>query len=251
MPTALIADDDLGPRQQLRHTLRSIWPDLQVVAECASGTDAWDAFLQHEPQVCFLDVRMPGLTGIEVAQHIGMRAQTAFVIAPTDHARSAFDNGPLDYIVKPIEPTLLATVVAHLQARLRQPDTTLGQRLEALDRLAGQVRKPMPLEVLEAGSGREPQLVRADKVVFFESDARYTRVVHDDGETLVRTPLKDLLAQLDAGTFWQIHRNVIVNRRCVDRAVRLGDDSMVVTLRGRQEQLPVSRHFQPMFLDAA
>ena len=210
MPTALIADDEEAPRAQLLMALRGAWPGLRVVQECANGVDAWDAFLEHEPAVCFLDVRMPGLTGIEVAQRIGARAQVVFVTAHGDHALAAFDAGAVDYVLK-----------------------------------------PAPLEVIQAGIGKEVRLVRVADVVYFESDSRYTRVVYSeagvDAEVLIRTPLKELIAQLDATRFWQIHRAVIVNQRCIASAVRIDEGNMVLTLRGRSEKLPVSRHFQGLF----
>lgn len=252
MPTALIADDEEAPRAQLLMALRGAWPGLRVVQECANGVDAWDAFLEHEPAVCFLDVRMPGLTGIEVAQRIGARAQVVFVTAHGDHALAAFDAGAVDYVLNPVEPERIARAVARVQARLAAPAGTAPAELQALlNRLAGQVRKPAPLEVIQAGIGKEVRLVRVADVVYFESDSRYTRVVYReagvDAEVLIRTPLKELIAQLDAARFWQIHRAVIVNQRCIASAVRIDEGNMVLTLRGRSEKLPVSRHFQGLF----
>ena len=250
MPTALIADDEEAPRAQLALALRTAWPELQLVAECVNGVDAWDAFLEHEPEVCFLDVRMPGLTGIEVAQRIGGRAHIVFVTAYGDHALAAFDAGAVDYVMKPVEPERLAQTVARLKARSASP----VDLQELLNRLAGQVRRPAPVEVLQASVGKEVRLVQVEDVVYFESDARYTRVVYadgrddaGDGEVLIRTPLKELLAQLDPARFWQVHRSVIVNHRHVISALRIDEGSMVLTLRGRQEKLPVSRHFQGLF----
>jgi DNA-binding LytR/AlgR family response regulator len=245
--TALVADDEEAPRAQLLAALARTWPALKVVAEAANGVDAWDAFLEHDPQVCFLDVRMPGLTGIEVAQRIGARAQVVFVTAFGDHALAAFDAGAVDYVLKPVDDERLAQAVARVQARLVRPAAVAADLQSLLDRLAGQIRRPAPLEVIQAGIGKEVRLVRVQDVVYFESDARYTRVVSADGEVLIRTPLKELLAQLDASQFWQIHRSVIVNQRHVASAVRIDEGNMVVTLRGRPERLPVSRHFQGLF----
>jgi DNA-binding LytR/AlgR family response regulator len=251
MLTALIADDEQAPREQLQLALARAWPDLQVVQTSANGVDAWDGFLEHEPAVCFLDVRMPGLSGIEVAQRIDGRAQVVFVSAFSDHALAAFDAGAVDYVLKPIDPDRLAQAVARVQARLAAPEGTGSELRALLERLAGQVRKPAPLEMIQAGIGKEVRLVRLDDVVYFESDTRYTRVVFDGpdgaGDVLIRTPLKELLAQLDANRFWQIHRSVIVNQRCIASAVRIDEGNMVLTLRGRTERLPVSRHFQGLF----
>jgi DNA-binding LytR/AlgR family response regulator len=255
MPTALIADDEEAPRAQLSIALRAAWPELQVLQECVNGVDAWDAFLEHEPDVCFLDVRMPGLTGIEVAQRIGARAHIAFVTAHGDHALAAFDAGAVDYVLKPVDVERLAQAVARLKAHLAAPSPAPADLQQLLNQLVGQVRKPAPLEVIQAGVGKEVRLVRVEDVVYFEADNRYTRVVYTElaggekheGEVLIRTPLKELIAQLDAAQFWQIHRGTIVNCRHIASAVRVDEGNMVVTLRGRAERLPVSRHFQGLF----
>jgi DNA-binding LytR/AlgR family response regulator len=251
MPTALIADDEDAPRDQLRLALQRAWPELEVVAASVNGVDAWDAFLEHEPEVCFLDVRMPGLTGIEVAQRIAGRAQVVFVTAHGDHALAAFDAGAVDYVLKPVEEARLDQALERIKARLAAPVSTRTDLQQLLNQLAGQVRKPVPLEVLQAGVGKEVRLVRVDDVVYFESDTRYTRVVYagdeGDAEVLIRTPLKELLAQLDPARFWQVHRSVIVNQRHIAAAVRIDEGNMVLSLRGRSERLPVSRHFQGLF----
>ena len=247
MPTALIADDEEAPRAQLAQTLARVWPELQIVQEYVNGVDAWDGFLEHEPQVCFLDVRMPGLTGIEVAQRIGTRAHVVFVTAFGDHALAAFDAGAVDYVLKPVDAERLAQACARVKARLDTPGGTPADLRALLDQLVGQVRKPAPLEVIQAGIGKEVRLVQVQDVIYFESDSRYTRVVYTDGEALIRTPLKELLAQLDPQRFWQIHRSVVVNQRCIASAQRIDEGTMVLTLRGRDEKLPVSRHFQNLF----
>jgi DNA-binding LytR/AlgR family response regulator len=247
MPTALIADDEEAPRLQLLLALRKAWPELGIVAEAVNGVDAWDAFLELEPQVAFLDVRMPGLTGIEVAQRIGPRSHIVFVTAHGDHALAAFDAGAIDYVLKPVDEARLAEVIERVQTRLAAPGAAPLDLQSLLDRLAGQVRKPAPLDVIQAGVGKEVRLVPVEDVVYFEADARYTRVVYDQGDVLIRTPLKELLAQLDTGKFWQVHRSVIVNRRHIASAHRLDEGQMVLSLRDRSEKLPVSRHFQGLF----
>ena len=251
MPTALIADDEEAPRAQLLMALSGVWPELQIVQECVNGVDAWDAFLEHEPDVCFLDVRMPGLTGIEVAQRIGSRSHIVFVTAYGDHALAAFDAGAVDYVLKPVDAERLAQAVARVKSRLAAPSAAPADLQALLNQLVGQVRKPAPLDVIQAGVGKEVRLVRIEDVIYFESDSRYTRVVYaepqGEGEVLIRTPLKELIAQLDPAKFWQIHRSIIVNQRHIASAVRVDEGNMVLTLRGRSEKLPVSRHFQGLF----
>ena len=250
-PTALIADDEEAPRAQLQTALRTAWPELQVVQECANGIDAWDAFLEHEPQVCFLDVRMPGLTGIEVAQRIGGGAHVVFVAVSGDHVLSAFEAGPADHVLKPIDAERLGQVVVQVETRLAAPGGAPADLRQLLARLVGQVRRPAPLEAIQAGVGMESRLVRLDDVVYFESEGRSTRVVHAEaagtGEVLIRTPLKELLAQLDPARFWQVHRSVIVNPLHIASALRVDEANMVLTLNGRDERLPVARHFQGLF----
>ncbi len=264
--TALIADDEEAPRAQLLAALTLAWPELQVVAECANGVDAWDAYLEHEPAVCFLDIRMPGLTGIEVAQRIGGRAQVVFVTAYGDHALAAFDAGAVDYVLKPVEPARLTQAVQRVRTRAAAvqgqsagalagpadpPSAQQAAVAELLARLAadmaGKLHRPAALEVIQASVGKEVRLIRTDDVIYFESDARYTRVVHADGEALIRTPLKELLAQLDSQRFWQIHRSLIVNHRHIAAAVRVDEGTMHLSLRSRPEKLAVSRHFQWLF----
>jgi DNA-binding LytR/AlgR family response regulator len=251
MPTALIADDEEAPRAQLLTMLAEAWPELQVVQECINGVDAWDAFLEHEPEVCFLDVRMPGLTGIEVAQRIGARSHIVFVTAPGDHALGAFDAGAVDYLPKPVGAERLAQAVERVKSRLAAPSTAPADLRELLTQLVGQVRRPAPLDVIKAGVGKDARLLPVESVVYFEADSRHTRVVYTDrdgdGEVLIRTPLKELIAQLDAATFWQIHRCTIVNHDHIANAVRIDEGNMALTLRGRSETLPVSRHFQGLF----
>jgi DNA-binding LytR/AlgR family response regulator len=253
MTSALIADDEEGPREQLRAALQQVWPALQVVAVAHNGADAWDAFLEHAPEVCFLDIRMPGMSGLDVARRIGVQqgppAQVVLVTAFDEHALAAFDAGAVDYVLKPVDTTRLAHTVARLQARR---SAAAAPDLQALiERLAAPLRKNAPLQVLQAGVGREVRLIRSDDVVYFESDARYTRVVYrgadGDAEALIRTPLKELLAQLDEQLFWQVHRSIIVNHRHIHSAVRVDEGHMHLTLRGRADKLPVSRHFQGLF----
>ena len=255
--TALIADDEEAPRAQLRAALAQAWPELSVVAECVHGVDAWDAFLEHEPDVCFVDIRMPGLSGIEVAQRIDGRVPVVLVTAHGDHALAAFDAGAVDYVLKPVEPQRLAQAIARVKERLAQasarPDMWPGMPVEMSELLArlatemsSKVRRPV-LEVIQAGVGKEVRLIRIDQVIYLESDARYTRVVHNGGEALIRTPLKELLAQLDEQRFWQVHRSIIVNHHHIAAAVRVDEGNMHLTLRERPEKLPVSRHFQGRF----
>ena len=250
-PTALVADDEEAPRAALVAALQQAWPELRIVAQAANGVDAWDAWLEHEPDLCFLDIRMPGLTGIAVAQRIAGRTPVVFVTAYGDHALAAFDAGAVDYLMKPVEPARLRQALARVRERVAAPAPAPAHLQTLLEQLAGQLRPAPRLDVIQAAVGKEVRLIRVDDVVYFEADARYTRVVYNtDGlgaEALVRTPLKELLAQLDERAFWQVHRSVIVNRLHIAAAVRVDEGVMHLTLRGRRDTLPVSRQFQGLF----
>lgn len=245
--TALIADDEEAPREQLRAALARLWPELRIVAASTNGAEAWDDCLAFEPAIAFLDIRMPGLTGLEVARRLAALAAPpliVFVTAFDDHALAAFEAGAVDYVLKPVDDARLAQALTRLRARLAQPapDTT------ALQRLLASLAPPRPVNrPIQAGVGREVHLIPPDEVIYFEADQRYTRVVHQGGDALIRTPLRELLTQLDPEQFWQIHRSVLVNSRRIARAIRVDEGTMVVTLRGRDEKLPVSRQFQALF----
>ncbi|CAN5150836.1 LytTR family DNA-binding domain-containing protein [soil metagenome] len=247
---ALIADDEEAPRAQLRAALGRLWPELAIVAASANGVDAWDDYLAHEPALCFLDIRMPGLSGLDVARRLSALAtppQIVFVTAYGDHALSAFEAGALDYVLKPVDDARLAQTLARVRARSAMAATAAPNAdLQTLLRQLLPASKPSSRPI-QASLGREITLIAPDDVVYFESDNRYTRVVHNGGEALIRTPLKELLAQLDADQFWQVHRSVLVNSRCIASATRIDENSMVIALRGRAEKLPVSRQFQALF----
>lgn len=245
--TALIADDEEAPREQLRAALGRLWPELAIVAASTNGVDAWDDCLAHEPAVAFLDIRMPGMTGLDVARRLSALATPpviVFVTAYDDHALAAFDAGAVDYVLKPVDDERLAQALARVRARVAQP----APDVSTLQRLLASLPAPKPApRPIQASVGREVLLIQPEDIVYFEADQRYTRVVHHGGDALIRTPLRELLTQLDPDQFWQIHRSVLVNSRCIAKAIRVDEGTMVVSLRGREERLPVSRQFQALF----
>jgi DNA-binding LytR/AlgR family response regulator len=252
-PTALIAEDEPLLREALAHQLAQVWPELEIVAQARNGREAIRLFEMWTPDVCFLDVRMPGISGVDVAQHVGRRAHIVFVTAYDRYAVQAFAQGALDYLVKPVELERLAATVTRLQERLQAaqpvPDTEA-----ALRRLAEQLQSDAqraPLRWIRAQTGNTLRLIAVDDVDYLRSDTKYTRLAwRDDSgapqEALVRTPLKDLLAQLEPTEFVQVHRAVLVNLRAIDHVTR-GDESAEIHLKGRQEVLPVSRSYLHLF----
>lgn len=256
-PTALIADDEPLLREALARQLAQAWPELEVVAQARNGREAIERFDALRPDVCFLDVHMPGLSGIEAAKHIGRRAHLVFVTAFDQYAVEAFAQGALDYLVKPVEPGRLAETVSRLQERLRMAQPAPNTE-ELLQQLAGQLARMQgsaagtPLRWIRAQVGNALRLIAADDIDYLRSDAKYTRVAWRDdagrpGEALVRTPLKDLAAQLDPQLFAQVHRSVVVNLKAVSHVTRGDNETADIHLKGRTEVLPVSRSFLHLF----
>lgn len=253
-PTALIADDEPLLRKQLARMLAAAWPALEVVASARNGREAVELFEAHRPDVCFLDVHMPGLSGVEAARYIDRRAQLVFVTAFDQYAVDAFRQGALDYLVKPVDAARLADTVGRLQERLRASTPSPGTD-ELIERIAAQLRrdaKPAPLRWLRVSVGNTLRLVAVEDVDFLRSDEKYTLVAwRGEGgracEGVVRTPLKELLAQLDADVFQQVHRSVVVNLRAIAQVVRGDNETAQIHLKTRGEVLPVSRAYLHLF----
>ena len=242
MPTALIADDEPLLRAQMKARLAEAWPELKVVAEAGNGAEAIELAARHEPDVAFLDIRLPVKSGLDVARALGGRCHVVFVTAYDEYAIAAFEEGAVDYILKPPAPERVATLVARLKARL-----TGGPRdLEALiARLAG--RGAGPLRWLRASLGPSMRLIAVDDVLYFQAEDKYTRVVTADGDALIRKPIRELYDELDAESFWQVHRGTIVNLRAIARVDRDWRGEPVIVLAGRSETLAVSRTFAHRF----
>jgi DNA-binding LytR/AlgR family response regulator len=249
--TCVIAEDEALLRQSLLDQLAEAWPQLQVVAACEDGASALEAIAEHQPQIAFLDIRMPGLTGLDVAAaaaQISPRTQIVFVTAYDQYAVDAFERGAIDYLLKPISADRLAATVQRLQARADRPDTEALSAL--LDRLGKQLPRDAdvePLTWLTASAGRETRLVLIDDVAYFRADNKYTTVVTADGEALLRTPIRELLARLDPTTFKQIHRSTIINLKAIAGIVRDDSGRGTVRLKSRPETLTVSAPYMALF----
>ena len=249
-PTALIAEDEPLLREALVKQLAEAWPELEVVAQARNGREALEEFAMRRPDVCFLDVHMPGVPGLEVARRIGRRAHVVFVTAFDQYAVEAFAQGALDYLVKPVEAPRLAETVARLKERLQSARfAPISQDL--LQQLADRLAQTDGLRWIKVQSGNTLHLISVDDIDYLRSDTKYTRIAwRNNGqpvESLVRTPLKDLAAQLDARHFAQVHRSVVVNLRSVSHVARGENETGDIHLRGRPEVLPVSRGYFHLF----
>lgn len=256
---ALIAEDEPLLLQGLRDDLRALWPELQVVAAVADGDSALQAALAQRPQVCFLDIRMPGASGLEVAQALAEDwpdgeafPLLVFVTAYDQYALQAFDAQAVDYLVKPLQRERLAECVQRLRARLaeRAPADALPQAMAQLRGLLAAVGArgtTERLEVIQAAVGNTVHLVPVDEVVYFEAADKYVRVVTAQREHLIRTSLRELLPRLDAQQFWQVHRGIVVRARSIASAQRHESGKLTLTLRERPEPLTVSRLYAHRF----
>jgi DNA-binding LytR/AlgR family response regulator len=256
-PTALIADDEPLLREALRRQLAITWPELEIVAEARNGREAVRLFDERHPDICFLDVHMPGLSGVHAANHIGRRAHLVFVTAYDHYAVEAFAQGALDYLLKPVEEARLAETVSRLRERLRSSrpaintEQLLQQLSEQLATLQGSGGRNEELRWIRAQAGKTVRLIGIDEVDYLRSDAKYTIVAWRDAgkpaEAVVRATLKELLPQLDAEQFAQVHRSVVVNLRAISHVKRHDNETAEIHLRGRDDVLPVSRNYLHLF----
>ncbi len=244
MTTALIAEDEPLLRAQLKARLADAWPELDVVAEASNGEEALQQAEAARPDIAFLDIRMPVRSGLEVAREIGGGCHIVFVTAYDEYAVAAFDEGAIDYILKPPSPERIAKVVARLKARLAAAPLDLSALLA---KLAPRDGASGPLKWIRASLGASMRMIAVDDVIYFQAGDKYTRVITADGEALIRKPIKELYEELDSETYWQIHRGTIVNLRAIARVDRDWRGEPVIVLRNRDEKLAVSRTFAHRF----
>jgi DNA-binding LytR/AlgR family response regulator len=257
--TAVVAEDEALLREALVAALRQAWPELELVAECADGGSALEAISETQPAVAFLDIRMPGLTGLEVAAAAlaaSPRTQVVFVTAYDQYAIDAFDKGAVDYLLKPIQPERLAQTVERLQARMAKEEGAAAGEQAALsamlDRLTAALPRKLataaePLAWITASTGNATRLIQVDDVLYFRADNKYTTVMTASGEALLRKPIKELLEVLDPSVFKQVHRSTVVNLKAIDS---IGRDELgrgLLKLKARPEVLVVSQPFMHLF----
>lgn len=249
MTRALIADDEPHLAQHLKQQLASLWPELQIVAVTDNGIEAAAAIADLEPDLAFLDIRMPGMSGLEVAQGIEGGTRTIFVTAYDEYAVQAFEHAALDYLLKPLRTERLRRTIERVQAGLAAPANGDAALAQALRRLMGQsAGEYLPhLRYLRAGKGGMVHNIAVGEVLFFQADDKYTVVRTAGDEYLIRTPIAELAARLDPDEFRQVHRATIVNLAHLAGTRRDEASRLFLRMRGTDIELPVSRAYVPLF----
>jgi DNA-binding LytR/AlgR family response regulator len=242
--TAVIAEDEPLLRAELKEHLTRLWPALRIAAEAEDGIDALDALERCKPQVMFLDIEMPGLSGLEVARAASGRCHVVFVTAYDQHAVAAFEQGAVDYVMKPFNAARLVTTIARLRQRLNAEPAQLDGLLKSL---AVSVRSRGYLRWIRASQGQNVRILTADEVCYFKADNKYTLVVTADTESLISKPIKELVAELDPEIFWPVHRGVVVNVNAIALAHRKLNGQFELRLKSRGETLSVSEAFAYRF----
>jgi DNA-binding LytR/AlgR family response regulator len=246
MPTAIIADDERLMRDQLKLRLNQVWPELEILDEAKNGDEAIAMVEQHQPDFAFLDIRMPGKTGLEAAQAIGPNAHIVFITAYDQYAVEAFERGAVDYVLKPAEAERLQVTVERLKARLANPPADMSSMLSQLAKQMG-LAKQSYLQWIQASIGQELRLIPVEEILFFQSDEKYTRVQTARFEALIRKPVRDLAEELNPELFWQIHRSTLVNVNAIEGVTRDMRGRHLVLIKGQPDKLEVSRSFVHLF----
>jgi DNA-binding LytR/AlgR family response regulator len=243
-PSAIIAEDEPLIRGEIRELLASLWPDLDVIDEVGDGIAALAAIGRRVPDVVFLDIQMPGLNGLEVAQRLSGRAHVVFITAFDQYAVAAFEQGALDYVLKPISAARMQVAIERLRSRLTEAPADLGRIAELLKEM---VPAEKYLKWLTVPHGSELRVVSVEEVSYLRADQKYTTVVTPRDSFLLNSSLKQILEKLDPQVFWQIHRSVIVTVGAIDRIYRTFRGALEIKLKGREELLPVSAAHAHLF----
>ena len=247
MTRALIADDEPKLAEHLADELLRLWPELRIVQICRNGLEAAAAIDTLKPELAFLDIQMPGLTGLEVAQGIEGTTRVVFVTAFDDYAVQAFDAEALDYVLKPVTSERLKRTVERVRRSLETEALDGPALAGALQRLLGAPRAAAPLRYIRASAGELTHQVDVNDVLFFQADEKYTCVHTAGGEHLIRTPIQELAQQLDPDTFWQVHRSTVVNLRFLAGTRRDDASRLWLRIKGHPRELPVSRAYVHLF----
>ena len=250
--SALIVDDEAPMRDQLRARLRDVWPDLIIAGEAANGIDAVAMAAEHRPDIVFLDIRMPGQGGIEAARHLYSSCHIVFVTAYDQYAVDAFEQGAMDYLLKPVTADRLQLTCERLRQRLSGPAQNFDEQLEQLEQLTrmigqGGAKKPEYLRWIQAQVGNSLRMISTKEVLFFQSDEKYTLVQTAQAELLIRKTLKELADELDPGEFWRIHRSTLVRVDAIAEVTRDERGRQMLKVRNFPTPLEVSRNHSHLF----
>ena len=243
-PSAVIAEDEVILRDELAEMLGSLWPELNLVAKVEDGVAALAALDRHAPDIVFLDIQMPRLTGLDVARQATHRCHVVFVTAYEEFAVNAFEQGAVDYVLKPFTAGRLATTVTRLKNKLSSEPADLSRVLEQLTLKSAEKNY---LRWINASRGAAVRLITVEEILYFKSDNKYTLVVTADGESLIRKTIRELTDELDPAVFWQTHRSTVVNVNAIDSVVRDIGGHPQVRLKSRKEMLPVSDQYAHRF----
>ena len=247
--SALIVDDEAPMRDQLRARLRDVWPDLVIAGEAANGIDAVAMAGEHQPDIVFLDIRMPGQGGIETARHLYNSCHIVFVTAYDQYAVDAFEQGAMDYLLKPVTADRLQLTCERLRQRLSSTPQNIGEQLEQLTRMLGQggAKEPEYLRWIQAQVGTSLRMISTKEVLFFQSDDKYTLVQTAQAELLIRKTLKELADELDPREFWRIHRSTLVRVDAIAEVTRDERGRQMLKVRNFPTALEVSRNHAHLF----
>jgi len=247
--SALIVDDEEPMRDQLRARLREVWPELRIAAEAGNGIDAVAMAAQHKPDIVFLDIRMPGQTGIEAARHLYSSCHIVFVTAYDQYAVDAFEQGAMDYLLKPVVAERLRMTCERLRARIDESPVEIGEQLAKLADILkrGEGKKPEYLRWIQAQVGTSLRMISTKEVLFFQSDEKYTLVQTAQAELLIRKTLKELADELDPNEFWRIHRSTLVRVDAIAEVSRDERGRQMLKVRGHPHALEVSRNHSHLF----
>ena len=244
-PTAIVAEDEPLLREEIVEFLRKLWPELDIVAETDDGVEALRLITEHKPSVTFLDIQMPGMTGLEVAKQAAGRSHCAFITAYDQYAIAAFDQGAVDYVMKPVSAARLASTVQRLKERIGSAPADLSNLLADLARQKAENRNY--LRWVNASVGATIKLITVEEICYFRADTKYTMVVTPGSESLIRKPIKELVDELDPNLFWQIHRSTLVNVNAIAGVSRDLRGHLQIKLKQRAESLPVSEGYNHLF----
>lgn len=243
-PKAVIAEDEPLLRAELKTAIGSLWPELVICEEAEDGLSTLHAIDRHAPDILFLDIQMPGMSGLEVARHAANKCHVVFVTAYDKYAVAAFEQGAVDYVMKPFSPARLATTVARLKAKVGSEPANLEGLLQGLLKTAAAKEY---LRWITASQGQDLRLITVDEICYFQADNKYTLVVTAQQQSLIRRPIKELIQELDPAQFWQIHRGTVINVTAIGGVHRDMGGQLHVKLKDRRETLPVSEPYAHLF----